>query len=1836
MAKIKQVLLLLAIMVTTSRGQQAPCSFAITVDGSSSVDANQFQQQKDFIKRLITRIDISGDSNAGLAQFASTSQIHIKCNDAATSSAFNTLVDGVNLMSGATCIKCGLDKAQELLSGNGCGRTGENKIIFLMVDGNENIFPNEVVTTATNLRNAGYVIYALAIGNVVDAAMVATLTGSSDRVFRTQFADLATYDIETLYGALGSTCAASTSGWASWGLWSACSATCDPVGVTPSRSRTRSCPSGATCPGSNTESESCNGNVLCPGVLSQWSQWSTCSSTCRATGANAPTRTRTRRCDNPSLGGNCGGASLTETGNCNDVSCTVIQWAQWGQWSACSATCDPVGFTPSRTRTRSCSGGSTCPGSATESGSCNANLACPGVLTQWTQWSACAATCRTPGSSPPVRTRTRSCTNPSLGGNCNNAVLVEREDCNTDACTGNVLSQWSQWGPCSATCQSGNTIPQQTRTRTCSGTCTGVSTLEQRNCNAGVSCNVISCSNANISYVIVIDSSSSVKTSLPDEWSQEKTFVKNFAAQLGLGTNSRIRVGVVNYGSATNIVATCDSTATSNLANFNALIDGLPRQLGGTAINDALLKARELYTGPGCNRAGELRVVLFLTDGYENIVFDDALRVSTENLVRSEALVYVGAIGPEVRLPELVRVTGNSSLIFTANNFLELSNIDAAALHPRIVSQVCQVGGVWGSWSAFGSCSISCGARGVRTRTRECRSPVTNALQNDCAGSATDTDTCFEGDCPGTWSIWTAYGTCSASCHFNEGGPAPTQIRTRTCVGATGAGNCGGGSTSETRSCSVQVPCPGQWSEWGQWASCSETCQSNVNTAPTQSRTRTCSGGTYGGECSPGSNVETRSCNARASCPGILTQWSVYGDCSATCQSGLQAPTRQRTRTCERATFGGNCNGALLVQNTDCNVEVACPGTLTQWAQWGACSENCQSNPNVAPTRSRTRQCVGASFGGNCGGESLTMTGACNVGVGCQGQWSNWGAYGSCSETCQSNVNTAPTQSRTRTCNGGTFGTTCPGSAVGTQDCNVGVACQGSLTQWSAYGVCSATCQSGLQAPTQQRTRRCVGATFGGNCNGALLVQTTDCNVEVACPGNLTQWAQWGNCSESCQSNPNVTPTRSRTRQCVGASFGGNCGGEILTMTGACNVGVGCQGQWSNWGAYGSCSETCQSDVNTNPTQSRTRTCNGGTFGTTCPGSAVGTQDCNVGVACQGSLTQWSAYGVCSATCQSGLQAPTQQRTRRCVGATFGGNCNGALLVQTTDCNVEVACPGNLTQWAQWGNCSESCQSNPNVTPTRSRTRQCVGASFGGNCGGEILTMTGACNVGVGCQGQWSNWGAYGSCSETCQSDVNTNPTQSRTRTCNGGTFGTTCPGSAVDTRNCNVGVACQGTLTQWTSYGACSATCQLNLQAPTQQRSRTCERATFGGNCNGAVLVQTTDCNVEVACPGVLSQWTPWSACSETCETGAQQTRTRTCTNTSFGGNCNGASLTESRTCNDGVPCQGVLTQWSQWSACSATCQLGGTSPTRTRTRLCQGATQGGNCGGAILSETENCNFQVGCPGTLTQWGPWNPCSSTCQANATITPSRARIRFCINTSFNGNCFGASLQQTESCNVGVICPVPGTWTQWGQWSTCSKTCDMGARSRSRTCTDPFPANAGNDCVGSSTSTSTCKIADCPVACPVQKRCNCSLAPQFPTTAPALGYFNIDDATIHAAINTLTYWTKEIQNQICESCNLQRLQVSVNTVTSHVNQVKAMIDRLNEIKKRLRDIINCNNNVFIGSELWALYDYLYTRCTMLNGVYTELSACKMRFEAANNSCKKYGWFHQLMKQVYRKW
>ena len=56
----------------------------------------------------------------------------------------------------------------------------------------------------------------------------------------------------------------------------------------------------------------------------------------------------------------------------------------------------------------------------------------------------------------------------------------------------------------------------------------------------------------------------------------------------------------------------------------------------------------------------------------------------------------------------------------------------------------------------------------------------------------------------------------------------------------------------------------------------------------------------------------------------------------------------------------------------------------------------------------------------------------------------------------------------------------------------------------------------------------------------------------------------------------------------------------------------------------------------------------------------------------------------------------------------------------------------------------------------------------------------------------------------------------------------------------------------------------------------------------------------------------------------------------------------------------------------------------------------------------------------------------------------------------------------------------GGYSAYGDWSACSADCGGGTQTRTRTCTNPAPANGGADCVGDSSETRDCSNTDgCP-------------------------------------------------------------------------------------------------------------------------------------------------------------
>ncbi|XP_063419373.1 sushi, von Willebrand factor type A, EGF and pentraxin domain-containing protein 1-like [Mytilus trossulus] len=86
----------------------------------------------------------------------------------------------------------------------------------------------------------------------------------------------------------------------------------------------------------------------------------------------------------------------------------------------------------------------------------------------------------------------------------------------------------------------------------------------------------------------------------------------------------------------------------------------------------------------------------------------------------------------------------------------------------------------------------------------------------------------------------------------------------------------------------------------------------------------------------------------------------------------------------------------------------------------------------------------------------------------------------------------------------------------------------------------------------------------------------------------------------------------------------------------------------------------------------------------------------------------------------------------------------------------------------------------------------------------------------------------------------------------------------------------------------------------------------------------------------------------------------------------------------------------------------------------------------------------------------------------------------------NGTCIDGPASYTCQCSVdytGSLCEimiVDGEWSEWGNWSTCSVSCDNGTITRTRLCNSPTPDHGGKTCLGNSTEYDICEEETCRV------------------------------------------------------------------------------------------------------------------------------------------------------------
>merc|ERR1719478_62711 len=272
-----------------------------------------------------------------------------------------------------------------------------------------------------------------------------------------------------------------------------------------------------------------------------------------------------------------------------------------------------------------------------------------------------------------------------------------------------------------------------------------------------------------------------------------------------------------------------------------------------------------------------------------------------------------------------------------------------------------------------------------------------------------------------------------------------------------------------------------------------------------------------------------------------------------------------------------------------------------------------------------------------------------------------------------------------------------------------------------------------------------------------------------------------------------------------------------------------------------------------------------------------------------------------------------------------------------------------------------------------------------------------------------------------------------------------------------------------WGSWSACSTSCDYGKQS----RSRGIKQHKEGNGRSCGSTWEERSCKL-VDCPihCTLSDWTGWSACSATCGDGTK-TRSRGVTvDAQHGGSPCEGSLEASENCRDKeCPIHCKLSDWTAWSACSTTCGQG----TRSRSRSVRvEAKHGGQACEDALEASEQCKDRE-CPVhcELSDWTGWSACSATC-GDGTKTRSRSVT---VDAQHGGSPCEGSLEASENCR-DKECPIHCKLSDWTAWSACSTTCGQGTRSRSRS-VRVEAKHGGQACEDALEASEQCKDRECP-------------------------------------------------------------------------------------------------------------------------------------------------------------
>ncbi|KEP62419.1 UNVERIFIED_CONTAM: thrombospondin type 1 domain-containing protein [Hammondia hammondi] len=373
-----------------------------------------------------------------------------------------------------------------------------------------------------------------------------------------------------------------------------------------------------------------------------------------------------------------------------------------------------------------------------------------------------------------------------------------------------------------------------------------------------------------------------------------------------------------------------------------------------------------------------------------------------------------------------------------------------------------------------------------------------------------------------------------------------------------------------------------------------------------------------------------------------------------------------------------------------------------------------------------------------------------------------------------------------------------------------------------------------------------------------------------------------------------------------------------------------------------------------------------------------------------------------------------------------------------------AACPVDCVagEWGDWSPCSHPCG-----TSQQSRTRDVkIPARNGGkecqlvetrNCLGSPMYPRVNC---AEAECTYSPWSAWSPCNSPCEGG-----TQERVRSVLTGDS-SACKAVKM-VRACNDGVACSSRVgCNASSFGAWSP-CTASCEGGERHRSRQIDFSfgTGGSACAGVSPLQVETCNEDVACGHdcKFSPWEEWSACKAVPGAGCGQRNGRRqryrgilkqgrdpfsgrplpCGDKQAFVEVQDCVVPGADTCADAC----VMTPWTTWSACSASCGEGWRS--RVRSILKPLLSGNGKEGCPPTVETERCSqSELPCPEAppeestsgflgsgspqceMGEWQPWTACNGDCQ--------RFRFRLPLAGSSTQSACSVEIQE-ESCDSGA-------------------------------------------------------------------------------------------------------------------------------------------------------------------------------------------------------------------------